>query len=291
MKEFGRARQEKFIMWLVFPLLLLWSLTFIYLFIWAFLNSLKEIPEYYANSFALPNKWLFSNWKAAFESLEVPKSNPLYRANLWDMLINSLWYTLGGSLLSIMSAACLSYAVSKYRFKFCGFLYNLTIVVMMFPVMGAMAAEFKYYHLWGIANSPLFLVTALGSIGNSTFLILYAAFKSIPWTYAESVFVEGGGNWTAFLRVMIPQAMPMLTAMFIMTCIGRWNDYMTPYLYLSDYPTLAMGLFRLENASLTINNKPVYFAAVLISVIPIFMLFVLFSQKIMANVSIGGLKG
>lgn len=96
MKEFGRARQEKFIMWLVFPLLLLWSLTFIYLFIWAFLNSLKEIPEYYANSFALPNKWLFSNWKAAFESLEVPKSNPLYRANLWDMLINSLWYTLGG---------------------------------------------------------------------------------------------------------------------------------------------------------------------------------------------------
>lgn len=162
---------------------------------------------------------------------------------------------------------------------------------MMLPVIGSMAAEYKYFHLWGITNSPLYLVTALGSIGTSTFLILYSAFKAIPWTYAEAVFIDGGGNWTVFLRVMIPQAMPLLSAMFIMVCIGRWNDYMAPYLYLTDYPTLATGLFRLEHASLTVNNKPVYFAAVLISVIPIFVLFILCSKKIMSNVSIGGLKG
>ena len=249
------------------------------------------MPEYYANSFALPKNWLFSNWSTAFEVLKVPKSNPIYETGLWGMMFNSLWYTLGGGFLNILSATMLAYAVSKYRFKFCGFLYNLSIAVMMLPVIGSMAAEYKYFHLWGITNSPLYLVTALGSIGTSTFLILYSAFKAIPWTYAEAVFIDGGGNWTVFLRVMIPQVMPMLFAMFIMVCIGRWNDYMSPYLYLTDYPTLATGLFRLEHASSTINNKPVYFAAVLISVIPIFVLFMLCSKQIMSNVSIGGLKG
>lgn len=277
-------------MWIVFPILLIWSFTLIYPFMWAFLNSLKTIPEYFQDTFALPQKWLFSNWGEAFNVLRIQKSNGEF-AYLWDMILNSIWYTLGGALLNTVSATMLAYAVSKYRFRFCKFLYNLTVVVMMLPVVSAMAAEFKYFNLWGITNSPLYLVTALGSIGSSTFLILYSAFKSIPWTYAESVFVDGGGNWTVFLRIMIPQAMPMLSAMFILACIGRWNDYMSPYLYLSDFPTLATALFRLENTASTANNKPVFFATVLISVIPIFVLFVLCSKKIMSNVSVGGLKG
>lgn len=277
-------------MWIVFPILLIWSFTLIYPFMWAFLNSLKTIPEYFQDTFALPQKWLFSNWGEAFKVLRIQKSNGEF-AYLWDMILNSIWYTLGGALLNTVSATMLAYAVSKYRFRFCKFLYNLTVVVMMLPVVSAMAAEFKYFNLWGITNSPLYLVTALGSIGSSTFLILYSAFKSIPWTYAESVFVDGGGNWTVFLRIMIPQAMPMLSAMFILACIGRWNDYMSPYLYLSDFPTLATALFRLENTASTANNKPVFFATVLISVIPIFVLFVLCSKKIMSNVSVGGLKG
>lgn len=277
-------------MWIVFPILFIWSLTLIYPFVWAFTNSLKTIPEYFQDTFALPENWLFSNWSEAFKVLRIQKSNREF-AYLWDMIWNSIWYTLGGALLNTVSATMLAYAVSKYRFRFCKFLYNLTVVVMMLPVVSAMAAEFKYFNLWGITNSPLYLVTALGSIGSSTFLILYSAFKSIPWTYAESVFVDGGGNWTVFLRIMIPQAMPMLSAMFILACIGRWNDYMSPYLYLSDFPTLATALFRLENTASTANNKPVFFAAVLISVIPIFLLFVLCSKKIMSNVSVGGLKG
>lgn len=290
MKKFGKTKQERIIMWIVFPILLIWSFTLIYPFMWAFLNSLKTIPEYFQDTFALPQKWLFSNWGEAFKVLRIQKSNGEF-AYLWDMILNSIWYTLGGALLNTVSATMLAYAVSKYRFRFCKFLYNLTVVVMMLPVVSAMAAEFKYFNLWGITNSPLYLVTALGSIGSSTFLILYSAFKSIPWTYAEAAFVDGGGNWTVFLRIMIPQAMPMLSAMFILACIGRWNDYMSPYLYLSDFPTLATALFRLENTASTANNKPVFFATVLISVIPIFVLFVLCSKKIMSNVSVGGLKG
>lgn len=290
MKNSGRTKQEKIILWVIFPILFIWSLTLIYPFVWAFLNSLKTVKEYNDSTFALPELWLFSNYGKAFKMLAVQKVNGEF-VYLWEMIIHSLWYTLGGALLNTVSAAMLAYAVSKYPFRFCKFLYGLTVVVMMLPVVSAMAAEFKYYHLWGITNSPLYLVTALGSIGTSTFLILYSAFKSIPWTYAEAVFVDGGGNWTVFLRVMIPQAMPMLSAMFILACIGRWNDYMAPYLYLQEMPTLAVALYLLENKSNTAYDKPAFFAGAIISVIPIFVLFALCSKKIMSNVSIGGLKG
>lgn len=290
MKKLGRTRQEKIILWVVFPVLFLWSLTLIYPFVWAFLNSFKTIDGYQISSFAFPDTWRFSNWARAFKELQLRRSDGTY-VHLWGMIFNSLWYTLGGALLSTVSAAMLAYAVAKYRFRFCKFLYSLSVVVMMLPVVSSMATEYKYFHLWGITNSPVYLVTALGSIGTSTFLILYAAFKSIPWTYAESVFVDGGGNWTVFLRIMLPQAMPMLTAMFILGCVGRWNDYMSPYLYLGDLPTLAVALYYLENAGKTKYDKPLFFSSVLISVIPIFVVFVAFSNKIMNNVSLGGLKG
>ena len=73
--------------------------------------------------------------------------------------------------------------------------------------------------------------------------------------------------------------------------MGRWNDYMSPYLYLGDLPTLAVALYYLENAGKTKYDKPLFFSSVLISVIPIFVVFVAFSNKIMNNVSLGGLKG
>ncbi len=290
-KIFGRSKQEKIILGIAFPIILIWSLTLIYVFVWAFLNSLKTTPEYYADTFSLPKEWLFSNWGRAFDELEIPKSNPLYTVNLWGMIFNSLWYMLGGAFLGIAANAMTAYALAKYDFKYCKVLYNLSVAIMMIPIMGSMATQLKLFKEWGISNSPLFLVTRVGALGGSTLLIMYSAFKSIPWSYAESVFIDGGGNWTVFLRIMIPQAMPLLIALFVTACIGGWNDYMTPYLYLPDYPTLATGIFRLEHASLISNNKPVFYAAVLISALPIFILFLIFSDKIMENVSIGGLKG
>jgi ABC-type glycerol-3-phosphate transport system permease component len=122
-------------------------------------------------------------------------------------------------------------------------------------------------------------------------MIYYSYFQNISWSYAEAVFIDGGGHWTVFLKIMLPQAMPITSAMVIIACIGAWNDYMTPLLYLPDYPTLATGLYKMSTESLTANNKPMYFAAILVSAMPMFAIFMIFQEKIMTSVSIGGLKG
>lgn len=276
---------------IVAAILLIWSLTLIFPFVWALLNSLKTSEEYIESTFALPKNWLFSNWVKAMTVLSVRKETYEYlTANLGEMFGNSIWFAVGGSVLEIFFTTLFAYVLAKYRFSGNRFLFALSVTVMMIPIVGALPSQYRMIYRLGL-NNPAFLVTCCTAIGSATFLILYSYFKGVSWTYAEAVLIDGGGHWAIYFRVMLPMAMPIVTAMLITTCIGRWNDYLTPILYLGDYPTVAAGIWKMYTEGSTEGNKPIYFAAILTSAIPVFVTFCIFSEKIMNNVSIGGIKG
>lgn len=287
-----RDRSERITLGVAFPLLIIWSITLLYPFLWALMNSFKTPIEYFRDSFALPEIWHFDNWKKAFTFLEVSKGDPWNKAGFWELVWNSLWRTFGDAILSLASVSMIAYVCAKYANKWTKFLYALSVTVMIIPIIGAMPASYQLNHQIGMVNTPLRLVLNLGTgIGGANFLILYSFFVGISWTYAEAVFLDGGGHMTVFLKIIIPQSMPILTALFITTCITGWNDYLTSIMYMSEYPNLATGLYLVETGSLTANNKPIYFACILLSVIPVLAVFWAFSDKIMNNVSIGGIKG
>lgn len=286
-----RTKQEIIVSCIVFPLLFLWSLSLLYPFIWAFINSLKTPGEFLINSFSFPEKWLFSNWGTAIKTLRVSKSRPGETIGIIGMTLNSIWWMFGSVLINTIVTTMMAYGLAKYNFKIGKFLHAFSLVVMTISVVGAFPSQYSLYNKLGITNSPLMLVVNAGCIGTSSLLIYYSFFKNISWSYAEAVFIDGGGHWTVFLRIMIPQAMPIISAMAVIGCIGMWNDYFTAYIYLRDFPTLATGLFVLQTSSLTANNKPLYFAVVLLSALPIFAIFIFFQDKIMSSVSMGGLKG
>ena len=81
-----------------------------------------------------------------------------------------------------------------------------------------------------------------------------------------------------------------LIACSVLTAIGYWNDYQTPYLYLpEDYQTLAVGLRLFQNAH--DENKPIVFAAILVSILPVLILYLIFQKRIIKSTNAGGLKG
>lgn len=285
------SKQEIIVTAIVFPILLLWSITLLYPYLWAFLNSLKDPGEFLLDTFALPKKWLFSNWAEAIETLRVQKSNPLETVGIVGMIINSIWWMFGSVAINTIVTSMMGYALAKYDFKVGKFLHAFSLAIMTITVVGAFPSQYAMYTSLGIRNTPAMLFTSAGCIGTSGLLIYYSFFKNISWSYAEAVFIDGGGHWTVFLRIMIPQALPIISALAVIGCIGMWNDYFTPYVFLRDYPTLATGLYLLQTSSLTVNNKPLYFAVVLLSAIPIFVIFMCFQDKIMTSVSMGGLKG
>ncbi len=289
-RNFAKSRFEKLILAIVCVFFFIYAVSLIYPFVWAFLNSLKTNKEYFDNSFSLPKDWLFSNYITVFSFLKVPKSNPLYYTNLGAMFFNSVWFTVGTSFLGISSSTMVAYALAKYRFPGRQVIYGVSIFVMIIPIVGSMPAYYRLIHNLHIYNSPLYLVTATGGIGFN-FIVMYGFFKNVAWSYAEAGFIDGASNWQVFLKIMMPQARPAFFSLFIIACVGVWNDYMTPLLYLPDYPTVPTGLFLFKQVSTQSNNEPLYFAGVLISMLPVLALFIAFQDVIMSNTVAGGLKG
>ena len=163
---------------------------------------------------------------------------------------------------------------------------------MTIPIVGSMASAFKIYQTIGIYDTPLYVViSSMGGFGG-TFLIYYGYFKNISWSYAEATMMDGGGPFTIFFKIMLPQALPLLTTYAVTGAITSWNDYMTFVTYMPSWPNLATGLYQFQAAvGVRSANMPMFFAGAMISMIPTIIIFMTCSSKIMTSLSIGGLKG
>lgn len=125
----------------------------------------------------------------------------------------------------------------------------------------------------------------------AVFLYLYAYFKSVSWTYAESAFIDGAGHTRVFFQIMLPQVIGGVVAFFLISFISAWNDYFSQYLFMRAKPTIAVGLQMIVNKYQSKNNWPTIFAATTVVIIPTLIFFAIFSRKIMENTSVGGIKG
>lgn len=272
--------------------LALWAVILLYPCLWLLLNSLKTVDQYYDNifyakPFELPETWTFSNFREAFVNISYKGSN------FFVMLFNSLWYCALRVSMGIFVPLATAYAMAKYRFRGRELIYAFVITTMTLPVFGTNGSAFTFFYKTGLYNNPMYVVfTGLGGFGGS-FLLMYGYFKSVPWSYAESVYIDGGNDYTVFFRVMVPMALPLMVTFGVMSFIGAWNDSGTMLIYLPDYPTLASGVFELSNGNDTLRftNPPAYFALLAIMAFPVVLLFIIFSDKIMNNLSIGGIKG
>lgn len=264
---------------------LLYSISMIFPLLWAFIVSLKSQQEYMLNSvFALPEDWLFSNYLDAFKSLNIKGTN------MFGLILNSLWYSVGACVISIFVCAMTAYIFARYPFKGSGIAYNMILVIMLLPIVGTGAARYKLFSSLGLTNSPLYLLSCTGGIGFN-FIVLHSFFKGISWHYAEAAFIDGASHSTVFFKIMLPQTSGIIIALMVISFIGLWNDYSTPMIYFPNMPTLATGLYEYEQAMIRGVNMPVYFAGLLISTLPVIIIFIFFQNTIMQSVSVGGLKG
>ena len=281
---YSRGKKEKIVFGIVFCIFALYAFSYIYVVAWTFLSSLKENREFFASPFKLPQKWLFKNYIDAFKKLEYNQTNYV------GMLVNSLWFTFGGLIVSLACSTATAYVLAKYKFWGSNAIYAGALFIMIIPIMGSLPAYYKMVSDLRIINSPLFLITFTGGFGFN-FFILHAYFRNLSWSYAEAAFIDGAGHFYTFVKVMLPQALPCIFALGVQGFIGFWNDYMTPILYLDDFPTISSGLYYYQEQIKFASNEPVYFAGVLMSMIPALALFVFFSDTIMENTVAGGLKG
>lgn len=276
---------EKVTLSIMFVIFIFYGLSLLFPLIWAFYNSFKTAPDYDANNLRLPLQWTFENYEKVFSTAATGK------INIPSAIVNSIWMSVVSTFLGLFASCLTSYVVAKYRFRASTIIYTVAIFIQIIPLVGGITGMYQLLHgTLKIADKPLLIWPIwFGGFGFS-FLMLYSAFKSVPWSFAESAFIDGAGHFTTFLRIMLPPIKPILASLFVVNFIGAWNDYMTAYLYMPSWAPLSLAVYMLKDDATRISY-PVYLSVVIISVIPILTLFISFQKLIMENTTVGGLKG
>lgn len=287
-KKKGNTVGEKIVNSLIFILFWVYSASLTFFIIWSFYSSFKlAFDEFFVDMIALPKVWHFSNYKEAYNYIEYNE------VGFVGMFINSLWFAIGSSLLSVFMHAVTGYIFAKYNFPAKEAAFSFVLFTLALPIVGALPSMYKVVHWLHLQETPLFLVTYLGGFG-SNFLIMYAYFKGVDKTYIEAADIDGAGRWCIFIKIMMPLAVPPCFSLFLMSFIGQWNNYETPMLFLDSLPTLSSGLYEFREMmrfSESTSPDTVFIAGALLASIPVIVLVACFGEKIMSNVSMGGIKG
>ena len=276
----------------LYVIVTLYCLSMLYVLFFGVINSLKNKTDYMWNSpFGFPSKeygWQFSNYIKVFNEFNV-KTVGGKQVNLIQMFFNSLLYAGCMSLFCIATQIITAYAVAKYDFKLKTPIYVTAIIVMLLPIIGSLASEVEIADALGLRNSLLGVCLMKCKYPGLYFLVFYATFKSLPWTYAEAAQIDGAGHFRTFIQIMLPLVRSTIFAVFILLFIEHWNDYYTPMIFLPERPTMSYGLFRFQTDVKA--STPIKLAACFLACVPILIMFAAFKDKIMSNVTMGGIKG
>ena len=280
-----RSKSEKIVLPIVFALFALYAVTLVFPFVWMAVSALKTQNDFTLGMFKLPATWHFSNLVDAI-LFEYKNYNVL------TMTLNSALVTALSVVLQIFFIGVSAYIVAKYRFFGRGVIYSLVVVLMIMPAVGNTTATYRLLRSVGLYNTHAGLfVLYSGGLTGIGFLMCYAFFKNLSWTYAEAAMMDGASDTYVYFRVMLPQAAPVLFSLAVLQVLNVWNDFFTPYMYLPKFPTLAVGLNELNTNIRYIGNYPLLLAVMFISVIPVLLLFIGFQRTIMDNTVAGGIKG
>lgn len=265
----------------------IYSLSLIYPFIWLIINSLK-VREVFLNGnpFSLP----------ALKKLAVGNYVEMFTVfPLVEMFINSLILSLVCPTVSVFVTVCAGYVVAKFVFPGKKIVYFIGLLVMFVSVSGSLVARVKIINQFQLMDSLLAMILLTSSAFGFNFLLISGTFQGVSNTYREAAMLDGAGEWRIFIQIYFPQIMPTLTAVWILQFIGQWNDYAGAYIFYNSHPTLATGLKEIsdniESAGEYQLDYPKLFACMVITVLPIIVMFACFQKQIMKLNMGGGIKG
>lgn len=266
------------------------------LFLWGLSTSLKtEIDfDWKKNMVWLPsgpiNTWGWDNFSYVFQKFAVEKPNG-QNAYMLETVFNTLLYSFSSAFMHILSVVIVGYLVAKYDFSFSKFVYGLVLIIMTIPVIGSTPSMLvllkKVLHIYDTWFANFIMKFNFCGV---YFMLMHASFVRIPKDFSEAATIDGAGEFTVFLKIMIPMVLPTIGTIFLIYFIDYWNDYNTALMYMPSHPTLAYGVFKLSVSRDNLMNVPKRLVSCMIMAIPILTLFIIFRNKIMGNVTAGGVK-
>ncbi|MFA9380415.1 MAG: carbohydrate ABC transporter permease [Acetanaerobacterium sp.] len=205
-------------------------------------------------------------------------------------MFNSLIVSTIGTFARILFAAFAAFAFAYYNFKGKKLLFFVVLATMMLPGDTLIITNYLTVSKMGLLDNYLGMcITSL--VGATQMFMLRQHFKTIPKEMYEAAQLDGCGNITYILRIVGPISQPILVTLCVQSFIGLWNTYLWPLLITNkaEMRTVQVGVTMLTTPHDT--NYSLVMAAVVIVLIPSFILFIILRRNIVEGMSTGALVG
>jgi N-acetylglucosamine transport system permease protein len=261
-----------------------WVLFTFVLIAWVFFASLSTSSEIFSDHmFKFESGLHFENYVKAWKTQRVSV-----------FFMNSLLYTLVSCTAIVLIAAPAAYALSRFRFPGSNLIQNMFAAALGIPVIMIIMPLFGLVSTMHLTNNRwmlMFLYTAMNVPFGVFFLLAF--FRNLSFTYEEAAAIDGCPPVKTFWIIMFPLAQPGIITVSIFNFITIWNEYFMSLIFANRTAVrpVAVGLYNMIQSMRYTGDWGGMFASVVIVFLPTFVLYVLLSEKIIAGVTAGAIKG
>lgn len=275
-------------------ILAIYSISMLLPILYGLWTSLKDNLAFTIDPVWFPKKPTFDNYKNAWDYFYVSVITDTYQTKVYlpQMFVNSLLYAVGCGFCQTFVPFLVAYLTARYKFALSKIINTLVVVVMMIPVVGSLPSEIQMAKTLGLFDTIWGVFIMQSNFLGMYYLVFYATFAAIPNDFVEAAEIDGANPLTIMFKIMFPMAITSFGAVFLLKFIYYWNEYQIALVYLPSFPTISKGLLNFDKATINeIANIPSKLAGCMMLCVPIFALFLIFKNKLMGNVSLGGVKG
>ena len=260
-------------------LLTTWSIIVIVPLLWVVLSSFKTTKEILASPFSLPAHWSFDNYVHAWTD-----------AGIRQFFLNTVIVVSVALVLVMLLGSMCAYVLARFTFLGARFIYYSMLAGLTFPIFLAIVPLFfvlKNVHLLNTLPGLIMMYVAFAL--PFTVFFLYAFFKTLPDDVYEAALIDGAGEWRAFFQIMLPMARPGMAAVAIFNFLGLWNQFLLPVALNTDPNryVLTQGMANFASQAGYAVDFGALFAAVVITVVPVLIVYMIFQRRLEGSVSRG----
>jgi len=261
------------------------ALVMLYPLLWMLASSFKPAGHIFTDTSLWPREFVWEHYIYGWKGIT--------GISFAVFFSNSLFVSGLSIVGNVIACSLTAYAFARLEFRFKKTLFAIMLLTMMLPHHVAIIPQYIIYNNLGWINTYLPLIVPKFAATDGFFIFLMVQFiRSLPAELDKAATVDGCGPIQIYWRIILPLLLPALVTTAIFTFIWTWNDFFSQLLYLSDIAkyTVSLGLRMFLDSSGESRWGPM-FAMSILSLVPVFTVFILFQRYLIEGIAAGGVKG
>jgi raffinose/stachyose/melibiose transport system permease protein len=244
-----------------------------------FLNSFKAQGESNNMSLSFPKEWIFENYKTVIE-----------QGKLISSFFNSLLYATCSVVIIIFVVSAAAFVIARNRRGINNFIYYFIISGIAIPINNV--ALMKVLQVLHLVNTRIGIILIYAAINIPLSLFLsYGFISTIPREIDEAAVIDGCGPVKLFIKIILPLLKPITSTLFVLNFMAVWNDFTMPLYYLNNSAKWPMTLAVYNFFGAFENSWNLVSADIILTLLPVLVVFILGQKYIVGGVAAGSVKG